>query len=79
MQHLFKLEGTVETKLKHIEEDIEELKSKVKNGPQGGNNMRKDMEEMKSEIENLSQDLESTKSEVSILKLNTVELQWLEH
>ena len=63
MQHVFKLEGKVETKLKHMEEDIEELKSKAID--QEGNALR---------IGNLSQDLESSKREVS-----TVELQWLEH
>ena len=63
MQQFYRLEGKVENQFQHMEDDIEELKSKVKNGPQEGS--RKETEAMKIEIENLSEDFERAQRDVS--------------
>ena len=63
MQQFYRLEGKVENQFQHMEDDIEELKSKVKNGPQEGS--RKETEAMKKEIENLSEDFERAQRDVS--------------
>lgn len=73
LQQLFKLEEKVENEIQHMEGDIEELKSKVKNGPQEG--LREETEAMKIEIENLFKDFERAKRISLTLETNVRKLQ----
>lgn len=73
MQQFYRLEGKVENQFQHMEDDIEELKSKVKNGPQEGS--RKETEAMKIEIENLSEDFERAQRDRQTLETSVEKLQ----